>query len=146
MKLSLQPAGILLLLVISAPIAAWGQSTTQPPHPIDAAYEECMSIDTNQTTYGMMMCAQQAEEAWDKELNKNYKELMALLTPEEQNQLKEAQRKWLAFRDAEFQFSGNLHYNMEGTMYRPMAADKEMQIVRARALELRGYIDLKTME
>ena len=133
-------------LLLLAPFVLIAQSHPQQAHPIDVAYEACMAVDTNQTTYGMMMCAQQAEEAWDKELNLHYKKLITLLTAEKQAQLKDSQRKWLAYRDAEFKFSGDLHYNMEGTMYRPMAAYREAEIVRSRALELKGYVDLKTME
>lgn len=125
------------------PFSCWYLLSAQQEeqHPIDMHYEGCLGIDSNQTTFGMMHCAQVAEEEWDAELNKNYKLLMAELSPENQQQLRDAQRKWLAYRDSERSFSGEMHYDLEGTMYRVMAADREAEIVKERALNLQRYLD-----
>ncbi|MCL2727976.1 MAG: DUF1311 domain-containing protein [Bacteroidales bacterium] len=41
------------------------------------------------------------EEEWDKVLNENYQALMKKLGKENQDKMRAAQRKWLAYRDAE---------------------------------------------
>jgi len=59
------------------------------------------------TTASMSECGWEAEEAWDAELNKNYKALMAKLDKPEQEKLKSAQQKWIQYRDLEFDFMTN---------------------------------------
>jgi uncharacterized protein YecT (DUF1311 family) len=135
-----------LLVMFPFGMAHWVCAQQAEKHPIDMHYEGCLSIDSNQTTYGMMHCAQLAEEEWDAELNKSYKQLMEALSPENQVKLRDAQRKWLAFRDSERTFSGDMHYDMQGTMYHVMAADREAEIVKERALNLERYLDTLSPE
>ena len=118
----------------------------QKEHPIDKQLHACLDIDENQTTLGMMNCEGEAQKAWDKELNQNYKELMGLLKGEEKSMLKAAQRQWIKYRDLEFEFSGNMHYNMEGTMYRVFAAGRQTEFIKTRALELAQYIETLEMK
>ncbi len=111
-------------------------------HPIDIDLAACLDIDSNMSTLGMISCIQAAEDAWDGELNLIYRELMGTLDSSGQEGLRKAQRAWVAWRDAEFELNGIVYYeNLDGTMYHIFAADREMQIVRARTLELRDYLD-----
>ncbi|MCB0712274.1 MAG: DUF1311 domain-containing protein [Ignavibacteriae bacterium] len=132
----------LCALIVFAP-ALYSQDTEiDLVHPIDLALTDCLDIDSNQSTFGMMGCLQVAEEAWDYELNATYKELMGSLDSAGQESLRRAQRAWLAYRDAEFELNGSVHYeNLDGTMYHIFAANREMEIVKQRALELRDYLD-----
>lgn len=109
---------------------------------IDRKLEACLDVDSNQTTVGMIQCTNVAEEEWDKELNKNYKLLMRILSEEEKAKLKESQRKWIEFRDKENEFSGTMYYNLQGTMWRVVAAEARYQIVKQRALDLKNYYDV----
>ena len=63
---------VLLLATVSG-------AQEQTPHAIDKALEAC--IDKNGSTAGMVECTDKAYAAWDKELNKNYGELMRALEP-----------------------------------------------------------------
>ena len=108
-------------------------------HSIDLQLELCLDTDSNWTTYGMVKCERNAEEAWDMELNKFYKLLMNALNEEEREKLRHSQRQWLKYRDAEFEFLGLMYYNMQGTMYKVMNAGKRTDIVKQRALELQSY-------
>jgi uncharacterized protein YecT (DUF1311 family) len=138
---------ILLLFLVSLSILTYGQNIQpEKKHPIDIKLEKCHSIDSNQTTYGMMRCEAIAEEDWDKEMNKYYKLLMETLGTDEKKKLKEAQISWLNYRDKEKEFSGTMHYNMEGTMWRVAAASRSCEIIKQRALELQGYYDTLTFE
>jgi uncharacterized protein YecT (DUF1311 family) len=50
----------------------------------------------------MNQCASKAYAAQDAELNKQYKAQMAYLTsPSQKKALQDAQKKWIAFRDAD---------------------------------------------
>jgi uncharacterized protein YecT (DUF1311 family) len=104
---------------------------------IDTLYKIC--IDNNPSTQGVIHCAGIAEEAWDKEMNQYYNLLMDVLKEDEKIKLKDSQLKWVAFRDSEFDFSGTMYYNLGGTMWLVANADKRVDIVKARALELKDY-------
>ena len=111
---------------------------------IDKKLKECLDIDTNQTTLGMIQCTNNAADEWDKELNKNYKLLMGILSEEERAKLKESQRKWIEFRDKEFEFSGTMYYNLQGTLWRITAADRRYDLIRQRAIDLKNYYQILT--
>ena len=80
----------------------------------DAVARPCMSQEGGETTIGMSMCLNDEAQAWDQLLNEEYRETMAYMKvmdddereyfPEyakRQEALRDAQRAWIAFRDAE---------------------------------------------
>lgn len=118
------------LLLLAAPAHAH----TEADHALDASDAAC--YDGAVTTVDMVECAGESYERWDRELNLQYKRLMAVLSPEGQEALRESQRKWIAFRDAEFAFIDGAYRNRQGTMYRPMHIEARTAIVKARAKQL----------
>jgi uncharacterized protein YecT (DUF1311 family) len=46
----------------------------------------------------MVQCTDKAYAAWDKELNKNYGELMRTLKPAQKETLRVAQLEWIKYR------------------------------------------------
>lgn len=126
----------LAALLLSAAVS-FGQ---EPQHPIDKTLEAC--IDKNGSTAGMVECTEKAYLAWDKELNKNYTELMRTMKPGAKESLRLAQLEWIKFRDLNFKLIDSVYDRMQGTMYIPMRVDARMEIVKRRALELKGYLDL----
>jgi uncharacterized protein YecT (DUF1311 family) len=90
----------------------------------------------------MVECTDKAYLAWDKELNKNYAELMRIMKPRGKESLRLAQLEWIKFRDLNFKLIDSVYDRMEGTMYIPMRIDARMEMVKRRALELKGYLDL----
>lgn len=109
-------------------------------HPLEAADAACYK--SAMTTVDMVECASDSYARWDAELNRQYKRLMALLSPEEQQALRDAQRKWIAFRDAELALIDGLYGRMQGSMYRPMHVEARKELVKARALQLTSRADL----
>jgi len=107
---------------------------------IDAELNACLDSAENQSTHGTIICISRATVKWDKELNENYKELMLLLTAEQKNKLKTAQRQWIVYRDKEIEFSNKLYSDMEGTMWQPIAIEKKLKLTKDRAIELDDYI------
>ena len=106
---------------------------------IDINLTDCLATGENQTTYGMIQCIDTAYAAWDVELNKYYKLLMTVLTEEEKEKLKTAQKAWITMRDADIAFIGLYSENLEGSMYCVSANYHTMEIMRLRALQLRSF-------
>jgi uncharacterized protein YecT (DUF1311 family) len=128
-------------------VQVFGQDNeSKEKHTIDLQLEKCHAIDSNQTTYGMMNCEIIARNEWDIEMNNYYKLLMDTLLTDERTKLKASQIVWLAYRDKEMEFSRTMYYNMQGTMWRVVAAGRSCEIVRQRALELKGYYDMLTVD
>jgi len=125
---------ILVLISLAYPLATASGSIAQEPtqHPIDKALEVC--IDKNGSTAGMVECTDKAYAAWDKELNKNYGELMRTLKPSQKETLRLAQLEWIKFRDLDFKLIDSVYDRMQGTMYIPMRVDARMELVKKRAL------------
>lgn len=75
--------------------------------------------DIDYSTYGINQAIDQSVKAYDKLLNKYYQRVLEKLKGDDRNVLIEAQRKWLAFRDAELHLLGVLtkdEYSGGGTM------------------------------
>jgi uncharacterized protein YecT (DUF1311 family) len=136
-------AGLLVILIMNL---TFGQNRETEKHRIDQKVEQCLSVDSNQSTLGMIDCIRTAMEEWDAELNKYYNLLMDKLSIDEQEKLRAAQRKWLEYRDKEFEFIETMHGNMEGTMWKIVEADSRNNIVRQRALELTSYYNTIILE
>lgn len=110
-------------------------------HSIDKLLQECLNIEQNQTAAGMIECTNRAQERWDKELNKNYSLLISKLSADEKEKLKVAQRNWITYRDKEMEFARTMCVNIQGTMWRVVFADRQMEMTKQRALELKVYAD-----
>ena len=99
-------------------------------HPIDKFQEECTNRDS--TTLGMAECLVEATKKWDAEMNKYYNLLMGLLKEDEKKRLKESQRAWIKFRDAEGEVIKHL-YPYTGTKYMLDRAS-DIKILQKRGL------------
>ncbi|MEC9433724.1 MAG: lysozyme inhibitor LprI family protein [Pseudomonadota bacterium] len=108
--------------------------------------EACVSRPENQTTNGMAACALAERDAWDALLNSWWKPLRARAlkldeaagddaAPAAAPALLEAQRAWLAFRDAECAYDDALGGG--GTIRRIHAAGCLMRLTAERALRFR---------
>lgn len=129
---------LLLAILLLLPATAYAQEASV--HPIDKALDAC--TDKDSSTAGMVRCNDRAYAMWDKELNKNYTELMRKLSPAGKQLLKAAQLEWLRYRDAEFKLVDSIYDGLEGTMYIPMRIYSHLEIVKKRALELSAHLDL----
>lgn len=112
---------------------------TQDKHSIDKLEEECINKDS--TTAGMANCTYEAQKQWDAEMNRYYKLLMAALDKNGQDKLRESQRAWIKFRDAEFESIENM-YPRDATVFINIRAADKMSIVKERALQLKSYYEV----
>jgi uncharacterized protein YecT (DUF1311 family) len=126
---------LLILITVLATFSFSEESTSK--HRIDVWLEQNISKDPS--TAGMRAAMNQAREMWDAEMNKVYDRLMARLSPEQQNALRESQRAWLTFRDAEGKAISSIIASKDGTMWQLAATDEGMQLVRSRVLRLLTY-------
>lgn len=121
-------------LLVSTPAWAGGKKD-----PIDAKMEKAM--DENPSTAGMVAAATAASHSWEKEMEQLLAKLLKKLLPNERAALEVSQRQWAEFRKAELDTQGKIFANMEGTMWRPVAALKALQLTKDRVLILRGYAE-----
>ncbi|MBN1637724.1 MAG: DUF1311 domain-containing protein [Ignavibacteriales bacterium] len=124
---------IILFLYVNS---IFGQENTK--HEIDIFLEEC--VNENQTMSGSAYCYSEAQIKWDYELNRVYKELKVKLNSEQKEILKNAQLKWIAFRDVEFELLETVYSSLLGTIYLADLAFYKMEIVKKRVLELENYL------
>jgi uncharacterized protein YecT (DUF1311 family) len=84
------------------------------------------------STPEMVDCLQARTARWDKRMTIAYQEAMKNAAPAQRDQLRAAQRLWIAYRDANC-----LYYGMgEGTIARIGAAECLRSMTEARAHEL----------
>jgi len=107
--------------------------------PIYIALEK--AIEKDSSTAGMVEATAQAEKKWDQELNVVYKKLKEAMSQDEWKALEASQKSWVTFRDKEFTTQSQIYSRMEGSMWKPVAVNEAMELVKMRVLTLRGYLD-----
>jgi uncharacterized protein YecT (DUF1311 family) len=128
------------LLLASLPLAAQDDAAD----PIDTAFDDCLAAPAGESTQGMVECAVAAYQSWDAALNDAYDALMDALDPAQQAALRDAQRKWIAFRDADKAFGASTMTPDSGSMLRVSLNFAAVDTVRARVLALRAYLSDQT--
>jgi len=95
------------------------------------AYNQCM--DKASSTQAMSSCIQTETQLQDQRLNRVYKQLATKLGAGQQKSLRDVQRQWIAYRDANCKFhvqaSGGTMAQLEGGMC-------VLDMTRERAAEL----------
>ena len=121
------------------------------PPCIGAATERCIDATPNgSTTVGMATCAAAETAIWDEFLNTTYQDLRAQMREMDADEyagdvsradaLRDAQRAWIAFRDAECNFEWAMF--QEGTMRTLIASGCMQNLTARRALELRVHMEM----
>lgn len=122
------------------PLLATAHAQDEEKHPIDSQLER--EIEANPSTAGMMIAFESALARWDTELNLNYKKLVDGLDRDAADKLRESQRKWVEWRDLEINSLSQFYSGMSGTMWRPIAAESQMEITRQRAITLGNLVEM----
>lgn len=99
----------------------------------------CLDKPENYTTVGQIDCASREASVWDEMLNKNYAELKKALDGKAFAAVREAQRKWIAFRDADCAVPQTMFEG--GSIAGPISADCDLQLTARRANALADYLD-----
>ena len=134
---------ILCLTTVLLSLPAPAQRTSKQagkPHPIDAWLDT--NMETSLSTAAMRQTLATARGKWDAEMNRVYQRLMAKLSPSQRAALQSSQRKWLAFRDAEFAATREITGKMDGTLWLVRGDEQRLTVVRDRANQLLEYDSL----
>ena len=107
-------------------------------HPIDILLAKCLNVET--TTVGMHGCYGNSIKMWDKALNQHYSQLIGVLEAQGKEDLKQAQRAWLKFRDLQITAIASA-YSDSGTMGRLSGGEKVMQLTKDQALRLASMVN-----
>lgn len=107
--------------------------------PIDKIEQDCISKTAD--TQEMNKCSQKAQQLWEKDINKNLAELKEILSAEDYKKLQLSQTSWENYIDKEYGFINSLTYYTQGTMYLNTKEGWRTEILKQRALTLRGYLN-----
>jgi uncharacterized protein YecT (DUF1311 family) len=91
-------------------------------------------------------CYQQKYDALDNELNVTYKALIAKLDKGRQKLLRESQRIWLKFMDAQAAYEADLENDPDqpvGTLERRVYAFSRLEILKSRVAYLKKELALR---
>ena len=129
--------GIVRNLSIAAwlllPLAAWAAD------PVDDALEQCLKTPHGQTTAGMTECTHTAYQAYDRQMNTLYQAVMSKTDPASRQAIRNAQRAWLAYRNAQ-RTADNAPWRADsGSMASPDIEGLNVEAIRARIAELEYY-------
>src|SRR5437868_13886605 len=130
-----------ITVLLCTPALAEDNGATSPNDPIDQALDGCLSKPAGESTQGMVECYGASYEAWDKQRNAVYGELLKSLEPAQKQALKAAQLQWIAFRDADDAYLATLQGPDSGSILRVSTNQAMADLVKARVLQLRAYRD-----
>lgn len=105
---------------------------------IDRDVKRCMGAAV--TTMDMLECYQKGYERMDRRLNAVYQALMGRLGKPERALLADAQKKWLAFRDAELAAAAALDPSKDGSLGRINRNTAGYDMLKSRTLDLERYL------
>lgn len=95
---------------------------------------------TEGVTVNIRSVQSEAYSRWDKELNRVYGELMNKFNTQDKLKLKEAQRAWVKFRDAESDLLwAEALFGSGGTSAPVAVSDRAREMVRQRVCTLLRY-------
>jgi uncharacterized protein YecT (DUF1311 family) len=139
------PAVAILLILSFIGMSSAGAEAPdpQPKHPIDQREADCID-GSDGGDFAMKECTYRAFDEWDAALNKVYRQLIGMLPPADAESLRRSQRRWIAFRDAEFEVIDAAYRDQQGTIAGLMRASERTGFVRERVLQLESHRDLFT--
>ncbi|MCT7326041.1 lysozyme inhibitor LprI family protein [Ralstonia mojiangensis] len=122
-----------LAIALLLPVAAWAAD------PVDDALGQCLKTPRGQTTAGMTECTHTAYQAYDRQMNTLYQAVMAKSDPVSREAIRNAQRAWLAYRNAQ-RAADNAPWRADsGSMASPDIEGLNVEAIRTRIAELEYY-------
>lgn len=93
-------------------------------------------------TAGMLTCLAEANQTWEREVERTLATLERRLPAQERGMLEAAQQRWSAWRDAEIRWLQVAYGLLDGSLYRVLHACDRLDVVRSRAQALAGLMRL----
>jgi uncharacterized protein YecT (DUF1311 family) len=113
-------------------------------YPLDEFLDRCLAQPNRGSTAGQVECTNQARQRWDGEMNQDYRRLADHVGLKAQTSLRDAQRRWLQYRDVDQQLIDAVYELTKGTMFAPMQAYSHLRLVRERCLMFKSYFTVLT--
>ena len=113
-------------------------------YPLDEFLDRCLAQRNHASTAGQVECTDRARQRWNGEMNQDYRRLADHLAPKTKTLLRDAQRRWLQYRDADRLLIDAVYELTKGTMYAPMQAYSHLRLVRERSLVIKSYFTVLT--
>ena len=107
--------------------------------PIDKTEQDCISKTAD--TQGINKCSKKAQQLWKRDINKNLAELKKILSAEDYKKLQLSQTSWENYVDKEYGFINSLTSYTQETMHLNTKEGWRTEILKQRALTLRGYLN-----
>lgn len=107
-------------------------------HPIDKAERDC--IENVYSTYDISQCSYKAMDMWFKEIDKYLGLLKTITSEEDYANILKAQEDWKKYQESDFK-AVSIVMNKQGTMFQNVTVGKKTDIIKKRALELKGLYD-----
>lgn len=127
---------LLPLLALMTHVAS--ASDPVPAQPIDIALDQCQQ--TADTTPDIAGCFNEAMISWDKELNTQYKALLSGQSDAFTSTMRQSQRDWITYKNNYFLAINEYYKTMDGTIWRIVAAQTKMNVIRDKALDLQRLV------
>ena len=102
--------------------------------------DPCLESSEGQSTAGMVACSDKETKVWDEMLNDEYGRLLGLLGSKAAEAVKQAQRNWIALRDADCKVPYEIFEG--GTMAQPIAANCVLTHTADRAVQVRAWREM----
>jgi uncharacterized protein YecT (DUF1311 family) len=118
----------------------FGAALMQDPPAPGAAYAACLDRASGVTSE-MRDCSAAEYERQDQALNATYRDLMARLPAELKTELRDAQRAWIGFRDAECDYRSLAQGGTLGLLVRDSCW---LDLTTARVARLRDELEIVT--
>ena len=130
---------ILFVMLLSVVSGISARAQTPKEDRIDEEYHQCLLKDTSYAN--VSACSFAAYSKWDKEMNKTFNKFIGKLKKDKDKAaMKQSQKAWLAYRDAEFS-SYNFMFDRPGNRWSVLRQEGRIEIVRERTLQLRAYLE-----
>lgn len=105
-----------------------------------------LKLEIDYSTNGIVASTLDANQEYDRLLNKYYLRLLESLEEPDKNILQQSQRNWMEFRDSELELNSLLMkdtYSGGGTIQRVFAVSRVLELTKNRVIEIYHYLSRK---
>lgn len=126
--------------IIAACVQGERDAGRPPLNCVGRVSDPCLESSEGQSTAGMVACTDKETKVWDEMLNEEYGRLIGLLSSKAAEAVRQAQRDWIALRDADCKVPYEIFEG--GTMAQPIAANCVLTHTADRAMQVRAWRDM----
>lgn len=126
--------------LIATCVQAERDANRSPINCVGRISDPCLELPEGQSTVGMVGCIDKETKVWDGMLNGEYARLLAVLKGKAAEDVRKAQRNWIALRDSDCSIPYEIFEG--GTMAQPISADCIRSHTADRAVQLRAWREM----